>query len=129
MPASTVVSGVPIGYATWMKISPRSVGGMNSSPTTPSGTSEIASTNVTKQKIATALPCCMPHGSARFVYQVRNASKRSPNQTTGFHGFQCDLSAHRPANVGVTVNETNNEVKVEITTTIANSESWRPTWP
>ena len=102
---------------------------MNSSPTTPRPTSASAKTKVPAQNAATSVPWRRLHGSTRSVYQLRASSNRSPNHSTARHGFQCERSAHRPASVGVIVNETNSEVRVAITTTIANSEICRPTCP
>src|SRR5579862_4160588 len=104
-----------------MNISPRSTGGINSSPTAPKPTIAMAKRNVPAQNAATRPPRERLQGSTRCVYQVRVSSNFWPNQSTTRHGFQCERNAHRPASVGVIVNETKRDVSVEITTTIANS--------
>ena len=106
-----------------MKIWPRSVAGTNSSPTTPSGTSEIEATNVAEHAMRTSQRFASAHGSARRAYQSRMRSKPFVNQSTIRGGLHSERSAHKPASVGVTVNETNSEVSVEMTTTMANSAS------
>ncbi len=45
----------------------------------------------------------------------------------GGHGFQFERIDHRPASVGVIVNDTNSDVSVATVMTIANSERYWPT--
>src|SRR5580700_1762024 len=103
-----------------MNSSPRSTGGMNSSPTMPSGTSASAPMNERKQTEITRTLLRKPHGSARWAYQSRTASKPSVNLWMIHHGFQVERSAQLPASDGVIVKQTNNDVSVAMTTTIAN---------
>ena len=102
---------------------------MNSSPTTPNGTSAMETMNVSAQATMTMARFSSAHGSARCAYHARTLSNPRPKESMTFQGFQRERSAHRPASVGVTVKETKREVSVEMTTTIANSERLRPTCP
>ena len=85
--------------------------------------------NETRQNVATIHPLRSAKVSTRCTYQWRRRSNPRVNQSMKNGGFQFDFSAHRPASVGVTVNETNSDVSVEMTTTSANSTRLRPTCP
>ena len=61
-------------------------------------------------------------GSTRCVYQSRSRRSLSPNAFDDRPRLPVRPSAQRPASVGVIVNETNSDVSVEMTTTIANSD-------
>src|ERR1700691_2726938 len=102
-----------------MKSSPRSTGGMNSSPTMPSGTSASAPTNDSTQTLITRTLCRKPHGRTRLAYQSRTASKPSVNLWMIHHGFQVERSAQLPASDGEIVKQTNSDVSVALTTPIA----------
>ena len=102
---------------------------MYSKPTNPSGKSATAASNDTTEMIAMSARFRKPHGSARSTYHVRTPSKPSVNLLTIHHGRHAECSDHRPASVGVTVNETKSEVSVAAVTTRPNSRSESPTVP
>src|SRR5579872_261066 len=112
-----------------MKISPRSTDGMNVNPTKPSGSSEIASTKDAAATPNTNLGRSSALGSNRSAYHNRVCSNQRPNASIGRHGLHLLLRDQRPARVGVTVNDTHNEVSVAATTTKANSTMNLPTMP
>src|SRR5581483_7265236 len=102
---------------------------MYSNPTSPIGISSSASTSESADTRTTSRGRFKPQLSACCTYQVRDASKRSVNQSMKRHGRHVERSAQRPASVGLTVNETNSEVRVATVTTKPNSRKNRPTEP
>src|SRR5580692_8375692 len=104
--ASVVVSGVPVGYCTCTKISPRSIDGMNSNPTTPSGISATAPIVSTAEIATTVFGCASPQVSGWSTYQPRNRVNPRVKSSMKPGGLHFESSDQLPASDGVIMNDT-----------------------